>query len=45
MKNDKINIKIFSLTKRLRLRNYIALLVVSTEHLKILKYDTFSKKD
>ena len=39
-KNDKI---IFSLTKILRCKIYIALFVVSTENSKILKY-TFSKK-
>ena len=35
---------IFSLTKRLRWKNYIVLLVVSIEKYKILKYYTFSKQ-
>ena len=40
----KNNTKIFSLTKRLRWRNYFALFGVSIENLKNLKYHTFSKK-
>ena len=36
---------IFSLTERLRWKNYIVLLVVSIEKYKILKYYTFSKQN
>ena len=35
----------FSLTKRLRRKKYIALFVASIESLKILKYHVFSKKN
>ena len=44
-KNDKtLKHKIFSLTKRLRWRNYIALFAVSIENLKILKCHSSSGK-
>ena len=42
-KNDKNDIKIFSITKKIKMKNYIALFVVSIENLKILKYHRFKK--
>ena len=44
MKRMIKNTKIFSLTKRLSWKNYIALNVVSIENSKTLKYHIFSKK-
>ena len=43
-KNYKIILKYFSLTKRLRWKNHVALFVVSIENLKNLKYQTSTKK-
>ena len=39
--NDKITLKIFSITKKLKVKNYIALFLVNIEN---LKYHTFPKK-